>query len=199
VVAAAASSLRRAARLLADSAIDVSYKVTVQGTTLSASTLAGQLAAAVSSGAFDAALQSSAANNGASGLQTATSDDPTTEVASDSSSSSATLSSGAIIGVAVGGFAFLVLLIAAVVYCTCGRCTRSGAEGQNEAPQSQAAAADTTPVAPSAPAEVEVQVATVEPTAVVVAVGVEGGTYAVAPTAAEAYDPKAVARPVVEV
>jgi Na+-transporting methylmalonyl-CoA/oxaloacetate decarboxylase gamma subunit len=185
--------------LLADSAIDVSYKVTVQGTTLSASTLAGQLAAAVSSGAFDAALQSSAADNGATGLQTATSDEPTTEVASDSSSSSATLSSGAIIGVAVGGFAFLVLLIAAVVYCTFGRCARSGAEGQNEAPQSQAAAADTTPVAPSAPAEVEVQVATVEPTAVVVAVGVEGGTYAMAPAAAEAYDPKAVARPVVEV
>jgi hypothetical protein len=117
VVAAAASSLRLAARLLADSAINVSYKVTVRGTTLSASTLAGQLAAAVSSGTFDAALQSSAADNGATGLQTATSDDPTTDTSDGDDDEAPPLSVGGIVGIAVGGVSLLVFVAALLAFC----------------------------------------------------------------------------------
>jgi hypothetical protein len=116
VIAAATSSLRRAARLLADSAIQISYKVTVQGTTLSASTLAGQLKGAVSSGAFDAALQSSAANNGATGLQTATSDEPTTDTGDGDDDEAPPLSVGGIVGVVVGGVSVLVIVTALLAF-----------------------------------------------------------------------------------
>jgi hypothetical protein len=130
VIAAATSSLRRAARLLADSAIQISYKVTVQGTTLSASTLAGQLKGAVSSGAFDAALQSSAANNGATGLQTATSDELTTDTGDGDDDEAPPLSVGGIVGVVVGGVSVLVIVTALLAFFFLGRgCVANSVHG----------------------------------------------------------------------
>lgn len=98
------------------SSIQASYTVIVRDTHLSSVSLAGQLEGAVSSGAFNIAMQTFAAENDASDMNTAMSDFVSTDT-SESSSSSATLSTKSIIGIAVGGFALTIILGAVVFYC----------------------------------------------------------------------------------
>jgi hypothetical protein len=103
-------------RLLSGSSITITYTVTVTGTTLSVDALMGNLVTAVESGSFTAAMQSFAADNGADGLETASSDSVTTE--SEDDDGAATLSTGGIIGIAVGGGVLVIALVVfAVMYC----------------------------------------------------------------------------------
>jgi hypothetical protein len=72
--------------------------------------------------AFNDALQSYAADNGATGLTTATSDSIDTVPEDQGDGDDApVLSTGGIIGVAIGDFAFLVLCAVAVVFLVCRR------------------------------------------------------------------------------
>jgi hypothetical protein len=97
--------------------------VTVEDTTWSPSSLADQLEYAVESGAFNTALQSYAADNGATGLTTATSDSiDTVPEDQDDGDDAPVLSTGGIIGVAIGGFAFVAICVGiAVAFCMCRR------------------------------------------------------------------------------
>ena len=102
-------------RTTATSAIYATYTVSVP-TTMTYSDLTSQLDAAVTSGQFTTQLQHNAGVFGATGFATASSSSVAiTAVPSDSSSSSSDLSTGAIIGIAVGGFCGL-LIIGFVVY-----------------------------------------------------------------------------------
>eukprot|EP01032_Pedospumella_encystans_P012534 gene12534-14496_t len=114
---AAVSLVGTIRRVLQASSVTVSY--TVSGASVrSASYLAAQLQAGLESGNFDTSLHLLALQNGATGLVGASSTSAETDIQEDEKP---LLSLGAIIGIAIGGFAFLVLLVAAVVvlvwYC----------------------------------------------------------------------------------
>lgn len=98
------------------SAVSISYTVTTT-TQMSTSSLEAQLSDSVNSGNFNTLMQSYATVNGATGLETATSEPVTfTTNTDDDSSSDNDLSEGAIVGIAIGGAAGLALIGAGVYY-----------------------------------------------------------------------------------
>eukprot|EP01032_Pedospumella_encystans_P012831 gene12831-14812_t len=115
----APGAVRRA--LQTSSAVSVSYTVTGMST-LSAAHLAAQLQAALASGNFDTALHLLAMQNGAIGLLNASSSSAETDIEEDSDAP--LLSTGAIIGVAIGGAAFLIIVGVLIWYfCSSGAST----------------------------------------------------------------------------
>ena len=106
------------ARVLATDSIILNYNV-VAYSALTAEQLQSQLTTAVNDGTFDANLHSTATTNGATNLQGASSDSIETHTIEDDNSEK-TLSDGAIIGIAIGGF-FGLVLIAGLIYFLCGR------------------------------------------------------------------------------
>ena len=97
------------------SAVSISYTVTTT-TQMSTSSLEAQLSDSVNSGNFNTLMQSYATVNGATGLETATSEPVTFTTNSDDDSSDNDLSDGAIAGIAIGGAAGLALIGAGVYY-----------------------------------------------------------------------------------
>lgn len=147
---AAVSLVRTIRRALQTTSVAASY--TVSGASVrSASYLAAQLQAGLASGNFDTSLHLLALQNGATGLVGASSTSAETDIQEDEKP---LLSLGAIIGIAIGGFAFLVLLVAAVVVLVWYCCRR-----QNDASVSYEAAATGTEL--SGPVIKNEQVATV--------------------------------------
>lgn len=128
VVAAAAdtTTARRlgatfVARVLASDSVEIVYTVTLV-TSTSASALVDQLTSAVGDGTFNALLHQFAADNGATALTTATSESvsATDASSSDGGDDSEVLDTGAIIGIAVGGFVVLMIIVVGI-YCACAR------------------------------------------------------------------------------
>lgn len=112
---AATAGIASVSRRLAEGAVDLTYVVRLS-TGLAAESLIDQLTAAVEDGSFNALLQQSAERNGALGLDGAHSDSIEAVVVDESDDDeTAVLSTGAIIGIAVGGFVALVLIVGAVV------------------------------------------------------------------------------------
>jgi len=107
-----------AARVLSTDSIILNYNV-VTYSALTAEQLQAQLVTAVNDGSFNTNLHSAATTNGATNLQGATSNSIETHTIEDDNSEK-TLSDGAIIGIAIGGF-FGLVLIAGLVYFFCGR------------------------------------------------------------------------------
>ena len=103
--------------------IDVSYTVSVS-TGLSADDLETLLSTAVTSGTFDTHLHYFANYGGAVVFYHASSSSVTTTTAStDDSSSTPVLSTGGIIGIAIGGFCFVVLVCGGIYYFMAKRST----------------------------------------------------------------------------
>ena len=96
------------------SAVSISYTVTTT-TQMSTSSLEAQLSDSVNSGNFNTLMQSYATVNGATGLETATSEPVTFTTNSDDDDDN-DLSEGAIVGIAIGGAAGLALIGAGVYY-----------------------------------------------------------------------------------
>lgn len=111
-----AEPMNAAARLLqAGSDVTSTATYTVSATSVySANQLQNELTTSVNSGAFTTDLNDNAAANGNSDLVGASSNSFPSDSKKD------TLSTGAIIGIAVGGFAFIVLVIA-LSWCLCCR------------------------------------------------------------------------------
>ena len=110
---------RMTARALATDSIVLNYDV-IASSTATAQDLRNQLKNAVSDGTFNTYLQAAAAERGATSLQSATSDSVETDtiVEEETDSSTSSLSDGAIVGIAIGGF-FALLLLGSIVYlCT---------------------------------------------------------------------------------
>lgn len=107
-------------RALQSSSISVTYTVTTTSV-YSAAQLIAQLKEALSTGAFTALLQAKAFENGASDLENASSD--SAEVQSESDSDDEVLSTGAIIGIAIGGAAFLIIVFALIYYMCAAKST----------------------------------------------------------------------------
>jgi hypothetical protein len=122
LIAAISSPSSRAARPLPGRAVTVTYKVTVQHTVFSADTLAAELYRATITGTFDRRLATCAAENAAAALRHAYTYELTTESerSEGSGDSSKALSTSEIVAMAVGGFAFLVLIAAAAVHLRYG-------------------------------------------------------------------------------
>lgn len=108
------TSLRSSLRtVLSTSAISISYTVQVT-TQLTEADLVGQLESSVDSGVFTEMLQTNAANNGATGLEDASSS--SIEVTTDNGGGgSSGLSDGAIAGIVIGAIAG-VAIIGAIIY-----------------------------------------------------------------------------------
>lgn len=138
-------SVRVAHRILAGSSILTTYTVTLVNSLLSADSVAGELQNAVANGKFDNNLHAYAQANGATGFETATSSsvDVTVEGDDDGGGSDNKLSTGAIVGIAIGAFAALVLVLGAVWYFCSSR-----KKGDEAAAATNGAAA----VSPMAPA-----------------------------------------------
>lgn len=100
-------------RFLTTSAIVVSYRVVVE-TLLTSDDLIAQLTNAVNSGDFTSILQSTATANGATGLESASSD--SIEVESTDSSSDDELSGGAVAGIVIGVVVGVMLISFAFYY-----------------------------------------------------------------------------------
>ena len=117
---ATARTIRRTTtRALATDSIVLNYDV-IASSTATAQDLRNQLKNAVSDGTFNTYLQAAAAERGATSLQSATSDSVETDtiVEEETDSSTSSLSDGAIVGIAIGGF-FALLLLGSIVYlCT---------------------------------------------------------------------------------
>eukprot|EP01032_Pedospumella_encystans_P012300 gene12300-14239_t len=113
-----AVTVAHVARILATDSIILNYNV-VAYSALTAEQLQAQLTTAVNDGSFDTNLHSTATTNGATNLQGASSDSIETHTIEDDNSEK-TLSDGAIIGIAIGGF-FGLVLIAGLIYFLCGR------------------------------------------------------------------------------
>jgi len=117
VTADSAARISTVRRALQSSSVSMSY--TISGASVrSASYLAAQLQAGLSSGNFDTSLHLLALQNGAPALLGASSTSAETDIKEEEKP---LLSLGAIIGISIGGFAFLVLLTAALVWCCCVR------------------------------------------------------------------------------
>jgi len=111
---------RTAARALAGSSIILKYDVVVSSTQTSEQ-LQTQLKNAVSDGSFDNFMQTAATEQGATNLQSATSDAIETETIdpadnTDTSSAKDTLSGAAIAGIVIGIFPALVFLFVLVAF-----------------------------------------------------------------------------------
>lgn len=118
---ASADTARATLRALqASSAVDLAY--TVSGVShYSSSQLASQLQAALASGDFNTVLHLYAAQNGATELASATSSSAETDIKEDKAAP--LLSTGAIIGIAVGGGALLLFVVALIVWLMCRKST----------------------------------------------------------------------------
>lgn len=112
-----AIALPSAARVLSTDSVILNYIVQTYSA-LTAEQLQAQLVTAVNDGSFTTNLQSVATTNGATDLQGATSESIETQTIKDDSSEK-TLSDGAIIGIAIGGFFGLVLIAGIVYYFAC--------------------------------------------------------------------------------
>lgn len=123
---APASLLRTlVSRLLAEASVVITYTVEV-ATTVPAEEIMKQLTDSVEDGTFTALLQQYAEESGATALTTASSDSVTSTETSDDDET-AVLDTGAIIGIAVGGFVALVLIVGAVVMlCLRGKTSSVG-------------------------------------------------------------------------
>lgn len=127
VVTAAAARLVPATvlsvqRAMTTDSVDITYTVTVTSA-LTVEALMEQLTSAVEDGTFTDLLQAQALTNGATALTTATSDSVTTTAASDDDDAPV-LDTGAVVGIAIGGFVFLVL-VAVGIYFLCSGSKRS--------------------------------------------------------------------------
>jgi hypothetical protein len=113
-VTTAAAKLRL--RVQDSAAIAFSYTVSTT-TAIAATDLEAQLVASVDSGVFNTIMQSFATTNGATALETATSDPVTiTPYSSGGDGGSDGLSDGAIAGIVIGCIAGAIILVGAVYY-----------------------------------------------------------------------------------
>ncbi len=104
-------------------AIGISYLVTDDTPGASYNTLSSQLEAAVSTGNFNTYLNANAAASGATALEGCSSSSVTTTLvnANNDDSNSSSLSTGAIVGIVIGGVVFLGLIVGLIVYFTMGK------------------------------------------------------------------------------
>lgn len=102
-------------RLQSSNAITTTYTVTTQSV-YSAQQLSSQLENAITAGLFDATLHTTASNNGATALTTATSGELLVTYPQPSGGSSDKLSDGAIAGIVIGCVAGVVLIFALAYY-----------------------------------------------------------------------------------
>ena len=118
----ASQSLRR---LQGSNAISTTYTVTTQSV-YTASQLASQLDNAITSGLFDETLHTTATNNGATALTTASSGLLTVTYPQSSDGDSDKLSDGAIAGIVIGCVVGAAIIIALVYYfCGAGKTSMS--------------------------------------------------------------------------
>lgn len=112
-------------RMLQASAVSLSYTITTT-TVYTASQLSAQLQQALASGDFNTVLQLLAFQNGATDLESATSQStletdivpPSDDTMEEDKDDEEVLSTGAIIGIAIGGAAFLVIVGVLIWYFT---------------------------------------------------------------------------------
>jgi len=116
--ASSASGATNLRRLQGSNAITTTYTVTTESV-YTASQLASQLENAITSGLFDEDLHTTATNNGATALTTATSGELLVTYPQSSGGSSDKLSDGAIAGIVIGCVAGVAIIIA-LAYYFCG-------------------------------------------------------------------------------
>lgn len=116
---APAALLRTVTRLLsASDSVQLAYTVAVV-TSIPAEKLQSSLSDAISGGQFTTLLQQFATENGATALTIASSHDSVIQNEDTDDDDAAVLSTGAIIGIAVGGFVFIALIVSAVLFLCC--------------------------------------------------------------------------------